>query len=161
MITNFPNGVSSFGIPIIGAGPIMTTGRVLFADNAHPLASDSPNGGTKERPFRTIDYAIGQCAANAADHIIVGPAHVETLSGAGQLTLDVAGVSIIGVGNRGNRPTIALGTMRKVLRDGLTQDFATTLDAEAKGQFIAGGTADAMEGIMAFQQKRKTEFKGK
>lgn len=110
MITNFPNGVSSFGIPIIGAGPIMTTGRVLFADNAHPLASDSPNGGTKERPFRTIDYAIGQCAANAADHIIVGPAHVETLSGAGQLTLDVAGVSIIGVGNRGNRPTIALGT---------------------------------------------------
>ena len=60
-----------------------------------------------------------------------------------------------------NGPTIALGTMRKILREGLTQDFATTLDAEAKGQFIAGGTADAMEGIMAFQQKRKTEFKGK
>jgi 2-(1,2-epoxy-1,2-dihydrophenyl)acetyl-CoA isomerase len=53
------------------------------------------------------------------------------------------------------------GMMRKVLRDGLTQDFATTLDAEAKGQFVAGGTADAMEGIMAFQQKRKTAFTGK
>ena len=51
--------------------------------------------------------------------------------------------------------------MRKILREGLSQDFSTTLDAEAKGQFIAGGTADAMEGIMAFQQKRKTEFKGK
>ena len=60
-----------------------------------------------------------------------------------------------------NGPTVALGTMRKVLREGLSQDFSTTLDAEAKGQFIAGGTADAMEGIMAFQQKRKTEFKGK
>lgn len=58
-------------------------------------------------------------------------------------------------------PTIALGTMRKILREGLSQDFSTTLDAEAKGQFLAGGTADAMEGIMAFQQKRKTEFKGK
>ena len=57
-----------------------------------------------------------------------------------------------------NGPTIALGTMRKILREGLTQDFATTLDAEAKGQFIAGGTADAMEGSMAFQQKRKTGF---
>jgi 2-(1,2-epoxy-1,2-dihydrophenyl)acetyl-CoA isomerase len=60
-----------------------------------------------------------------------------------------------------NGPTIALGTMRKVLRDGLSQGFSTTLDSEAKGQFIAGGTVDAMEGIMAFQQKRKTEFKGK
>ncbi|MBL0915649.1 MAG: enoyl-CoA hydratase/isomerase family protein, partial [Sphingopyxis sp.] len=60
-----------------------------------------------------------------------------------------------------NGPTIALGTMRKVLRDGLSQSFSDTLDAEAKGQFIAGGTADAVEGIMAFQQKRKTEFKGK
>jgi len=58
-------------------------------------------------------------------------------------------------------PTIALGTMRKILRDGLSQDFSATLDAEARGQFIAGGTADAMEGIMAFQQKRKTEFKGR
>src|SRR3546814_13821754 len=56
-----------------------------------------------------------------------------------------------------NGPTIALGTMRKVLRDGLSQDFSTTLDAEDKGQFIAGGTADAMEGIMAFQQNSKTE----
>ncbi|MDK2760933.1 MAG: enoyl-CoA hydratase/isomerase family protein [Sphingopyxis sp.] len=60
-----------------------------------------------------------------------------------------------------NGPTIALGTMRKILREGLSQDFSTTLDAEAKGQFVAGGTADAMEGIMAFQQKRGTEFKGK
>ena len=60
-----------------------------------------------------------------------------------------------------NGPTLALGTMRKVLRDGLSQSYSETLDAEAKGQFIAGNSADAMEGIMAFQQKRKTEFKGK
>lgn len=60
-----------------------------------------------------------------------------------------------------NGPTIALGTMRKILRDGLSQSYSDTLDAEAKGQAIAGGTADAVEGVMAFQQKRKTEFKGK
>src|SRR3546814_8198255 len=41
-----------------------------------------------------------------------------------------------------NGPTVALGTMRKVLRDGLSQDFSTTLDAEAKGQFIAGGRSE-------------------
>lgn len=60
-----------------------------------------------------------------------------------------------------NGPTVALGTMRRMLREGLSRSYSDTLDAEAKGQFIAGNSADAMEGIMAFQQKRKTEFKGK
>ena len=58
-------------------------------------------------------------------------------------------------------PTVSLGTMRKILRDGLSQSYADTLDAEAKGQFIAGNSADAVEGIMAFVEKRKTAFKGK
>ncbi|MCC2602225.1 enoyl-CoA hydratase-related protein [Sphingopyxis yananensis] len=60
-----------------------------------------------------------------------------------------------------NGPTVALGTMRKVLRDGLSQSYAQTLDAEAQGQFTAGNSADAVEGIMAFMQKRKTAFTGK
>ena len=60
-----------------------------------------------------------------------------------------------------NGPTVSLGTMRRVLREGLSQSYSETLDAEAKGQYIAGNSADAMEGIMAFQQKRKTAFKGR
>lgn len=58
-------------------------------------------------------------------------------------------------------PTVALGTLRRVVRGGLTQDFSTTLDAEAMGQFVAGGSADAVEGVMAFLQKRPAAFQGK
>lgn len=58
-------------------------------------------------------------------------------------------------------PTVALGTMRKVMRAGLSQGYSASLDAEAMGQFIAGNSEDAVEGILAFQQKRKTAFKGK
>jgi 2-(1,2-epoxy-1,2-dihydrophenyl)acetyl-CoA isomerase len=58
-------------------------------------------------------------------------------------------------------PTVALGTMRRVLREGLTQDFAATLDAEAKGQFIAGNSADSVEGVLAFLEKRPANFSGK
>ena len=57
-------------------------------------------------------------------------------------------------------PTVSLGTMRKILRAGLSQSYSDTLDAEAMGQFVAGNSADAMEGILAFQQKRKADFKG-
>lgn len=60
-----------------------------------------------------------------------------------------------------NGPTVALGTMRRVLRGSLTQSYAETLDAEAMGQYLAGNSADAMEGIAAFLQKRKAAFQGK
>jgi len=57
-------------------------------------------------------------------------------------------------------PTIALGALRRVVRAGLTQDFAVTLDAEAGGQFIAGNSSDSVEGVMAFLQKRSANFTG-
>ena len=59
-----------------------------------------------------------------------------------------------------NGPTVALGLMKQTLRDGLQSDFGSTLRAEAETQKIAGSTKDAMEGGMAFLQKRKAEFTG-
>src|SRR3546814_7704129 len=46
-----------------------------------------------------------------------------------------------------NGPTVSLGTMRKILRTGLSQSYSDTLDAEAMGQYVAGNSGDAMEGI--------------
>lgn len=57
-------------------------------------------------------------------------------------------------------PTVAYGQMKQTLREGLSQDFAATLSAEARAQRIAGNTQDAVEGALAFLQKRKAEFKG-
>ncbi|MDG6079251.1 2-(1,2-epoxy-1,2-dihydrophenyl)acetyl-CoA isomerase [Erythrobacter litoralis] len=59
-----------------------------------------------------------------------------------------------------NGPTVALGAMKQVMRQGLQADLATTLSAEAEAQRQAGNTQDAAEGAMAFLQKRKAEFKG-
>jgi 2-(1,2-epoxy-1,2-dihydrophenyl)acetyl-CoA isomerase len=60
-----------------------------------------------------------------------------------------------------NGPTIAYGVMRKNLLVAMERDYSTALLMEAEGQKIAGASADAMEGGMAFLQKRKAEFKGK
>lgn len=105
-LTNFPSGVSSFGLPVIGSGPVMTTGNVFFVDSGHASASDTPGGGTSpDAPFATLDFAIGQCTASNGDHIICMPGHSETLSSAGAITFDVAGVTVIGIGHGANRPT--------------------------------------------------------
>lgn len=58
-------------------------------------------------------------------------------------------------------PTLALGIMRRNLEMAMQSDFATALQREAEGQRQAGSSADAMEGGMAFLQKRKAEFRGR
>ena len=57
-------------------------------------------------------------------------------------------------------PTKALGLMKRTMREGLDQSLSQTLAAEAEAQRQAGNTQDAVEGALAFLQKRKADFKG-
>jgi 2-(1,2-epoxy-1,2-dihydrophenyl)acetyl-CoA isomerase len=57
-------------------------------------------------------------------------------------------------------PTVALGLMRRGLHRATENDYATAMRAEAEAQRAARGTADAIEGGMAFLQKRKPVFQG-
>ena len=57
-------------------------------------------------------------------------------------------------------PTVALGVMRRNIAEAMDGTSAQALAREAAGQRLAGGTGDAMEGAMAFLQKRKAEFRG-
>lgn len=58
-------------------------------------------------------------------------------------------------------PTVALGLIRQGLGQALEMTLEQTLAMEASNQRAARGTADSMEGGLAFLQKRKPEFKGK
>lgn len=57
-------------------------------------------------------------------------------------------------------PTVTLGTIRRGLHAALETDLATALAREADDQRAMRGTADAMEGGMAFLQKRAPAFRG-
>jgi hypothetical protein len=109
-ITPFPNGVSSFGVPVIGSGATVpfTTGTYRFVDSSTGI--NLADNGTKDRPYATIDYAIGQCTASKGDVIIVYPGHTETITAAAGIALDVAGVSIVGLGTGTMRPKITYTT---------------------------------------------------
>ena len=57
-------------------------------------------------------------------------------------------------------PTVALGLMRRQLHAALDGGYDAAMLREAENQRQARGTADSLEGGMAFLQKRKAEFKG-
>jgi hypothetical protein len=105
MSTDFPNGVSSFGVPVLG-GSILTTGNIFFVDSGASNAADTPANGSKRMPFATIDYAVGRCTANNGDHIIAMPGHAEVVATAGALDLDVAGITLVGIGRGTAQPTV-------------------------------------------------------
>jgi 2-(1,2-epoxy-1,2-dihydrophenyl)acetyl-CoA isomerase len=60
-----------------------------------------------------------------------------------------------------NGPTVSYATMRKNILIALENSYSEQLLAEAEGQRIAGSSADAMEGGLAFMEKRKPNFRGK
>jgi 2-(1,2-epoxy-1,2-dihydrophenyl)acetyl-CoA isomerase len=60
-----------------------------------------------------------------------------------------------------NGPTAAYAVMRKNILVALENSYSEQLLAEAEGQRIAGSSADAMEGGLAFMEKRKPNFQGR
>ncbi len=59
-----------------------------------------------------------------------------------------------------NAPTKAIGLMKKMINKSMNADLDTMLEYEAYCQDIAGSTHDYQEGVNAFLEKRKAEFKG-
>jgi len=104
-MTNYPNGfsdgVSVRGVPV----EIIPPNKVFFVQNT--IGSDG-NRGTKDRPFKTLDYAISRCTDSKGDIIFLLPGHAETITGAGGITLDKIGVHIIGMGSYDLRPAFLM-----------------------------------------------------
>jgi len=86
-------------------------GNIFFVDSGATNASDANDGHGKswDQPFSSIDYAVGMCTANNGDLILVAPNHAETVSSASALDVDVAGVTIKGIGEGDERPLITVG----------------------------------------------------
>lgn len=114
-MTNYPGGfaagLSVRGMPLLQTQP----GNVFWVSNSSVLergsiAGSDRNPGTYQKPFATLDGAIGFCTQMAGDIIMVKPGHRETISSATALILDVNGVAIVGLGSGAMRPTFTFDT---------------------------------------------------
>ena len=81
-------------------------GDIWFVDSGSATGADGAGyGRNPDKPFLTLDYAVGLCAANNGDVIYVMPGHAENLAADSDVDVDVAGVKIVGLGWGGSRPT--------------------------------------------------------
>lgn len=102
----FINGITIRDVPL----QVLHPGKVFWVSSAaaaalptHKTSSDG-NKGTFAAPFATLDYAIGQCVAGRGDIIVLKPGHAENISAASGITVDVAGIAIVGLGTGTLRP---------------------------------------------------------
>jgi len=99
---------------VVGQFPFTGSGKVFIVGDTSTANYDmlnqifTPDAVSKQRYFTTIDAAISECTASAGDVIYVMPGHTETVT-ATSIALDVAGVTIIGLGNGSDRPTFTFG----------------------------------------------------
>jgi hypothetical protein len=77
----------------------------VFWVNSATGTDAAGHGSHPDDPVATIDYAIGLCTAAKGDVIYVMPGHNEGLGNA-QITVDMEGVSIIGLGKGSLIPRI-------------------------------------------------------
>jgi len=123
---------------LIEAGANLGTGQVFYVDSG---VTTEGNGTTWETAKDTIDEAIGLCTASRGDIIYVAQGHAETVASATGLVCDVAGVSIIGIGNGSLIPTITLGTATTA------KISVTAANVRLSNLKIVSDLADVAEGI--------------
>lgn len=101
-LSGLKNGPST----LLGAGNMFTTGNVFYVSSTK--GADGNLGTDPNYPKATVDAAIGACTANNGDIIVLMPGHAETVT-ATSIALDVAGVSVVGLGTGLKRPTFTYG----------------------------------------------------
>lgn len=104
------DGLLVSGVPTQGMGDFIT-GTVFFVDSVTGSnTNDGVYGRSKDKPFASIDYAVGICTADKGDVIFALPGHVETITAANGLDLDVATIKVKGLGWGGKKPQLNFTT---------------------------------------------------
>lgn len=102
----------------LGLGMMNPNAHLIYVGSTHANAGTGKSGLDPNNPLSTVDEAIGQCTASRGDIIVVLPGHVETITAAAGVAMDVAGVTVLCLGSGSLRGqfnfTTAVGASIKV-----------------------------------------------
>jgi 2-(1,2-epoxy-1,2-dihydrophenyl)acetyl-CoA isomerase len=74
---------------------------------------------------------------------------------------ELSGATADLAGRLASGPTLAYGFAKAAVYEGANLSLESVLDLESRNQQVAGRSRDAKEGIQAFLEKRKPEFRGR
>jgi len=128
-----------------GASVLTNTSKVFYVRSTTGANTLGNNQGLSySKPWATVDYAINQTTASVGDVIIVLPYHVETIAAADGFDADVAGISIIGIGNFTSMPTFTLSETASTVAIGAANVTLKNLSFKAgKSAVVMGVSVEA------------------
>lgn len=106
--TNYPNGVSSYGVPLPATGIPVTSGKYIFVSSV--TGANGNTGNSISTPKATVAGAQLAADTTKGDVIVCLPGHVEAFTAAAALTLSKSGLYILGLGTGALRPTFTWST---------------------------------------------------
>ena len=130
------HSINLAGSPL-GVSDAIPGGKVFNVQNTN---GHDTGAGETDKPWKTLDYALGKCEADRGDLIRLLPGHAETISTAGGLTLDKDGVTVRGYGRYDLRPTFTFTSAGTFL--------ATAANAAFEGCKVMAGVADIAVGLL-------------
>ncbi|OHD28158.1 MAG: hypothetical protein A2Y38_15615 [Spirochaetes bacterium GWB1_59_5] len=166
-LTNFPNGISSFGVPVMGGGGIPASpGNFLFVDYANGDDGRSVKSNSAAHPLKTIAKAYDLARTNKDDVIVLVGSASHALTE--MLTVAKNRVHFVGMDGAarmyGQNAKISLGVttaatdLGAVLNTGVRNSFqnikftsANTKD-ESLYTFLDGGEYLSMVGCEIYKE---------
>lgn len=129
--TNFPNGITSFGIPVMGGGLPPTFGDIWFVD--YNTGSDSNTGKEPSKAFKTLSRAHDACTTNNNDFILIN-GYAEVVETA---MIDFSKSRIHVFGCNGFAPGLGYGAGARVTlgTTGVASDIATLKNTGTRNTF--------------------------
>ena len=168
--------IADLSVPVIAAIPGSAAGigmslalqcdLVIMAEDAFLLSPFStislvPDGGLNWMLVRHLGYKRAFQLSVEAERIDAARCVQLGLANRTAPASELQSTALEWARDLSQRAPLALAATKKVMRFAMDNDWDSSYDLEAQLQGSLVGTADNNEGIAAFLQKRKPEFKGK
>ncbi|GLQ06536.1 enoyl-CoA hydratase/isomerase family protein [Sneathiella chinensis] len=154
-------GAAGFGLSLAMACDLVVAADNAFFTMAYVNIATTPDGsGTYSLP-RMVGLKKAMEIAMLGDRFDAEEAYRLGLVNKVVPVADMEGETARLARRLANGPTVAIGRTKKLLQASLNNSLETQLALEAENFAACAVTDDWAEGVTAFAEKRKTEFKGK